>query len=89
MIVAITPVATFPASGSQLILYGFVIQPNVTLTAQYRLLDMSGNALTSPQSVSLTSGQYFNWSGQANDMVYLPSCLCANLGLTYISGISA
>jgi hypothetical protein len=87
MIVAITPVPMFPSSGCQLALYAFTIAPNVTLTAQYRILDCSGNPLTAPQNVTLTSGQYVNWSGQANDEVYLPTCLAANLGLTFISGL--
>lgn len=88
MIVAISPIALFPVSGCQLVLYGFMVTPNVTLTASYRIMDVSGNALTSPGTVNLTSGQYYNWSGQVNDNMYLPQCFAANLGLTYVSGIS-
>lgn len=87
MIVAISPVTVFPVQAYQLALYSFSIIPNVTLTAQYRLLDISGNPLTTAQTINLTSGQYTNWSGQANDNVYIPTCLAANLGLTYISGL--
>lgn len=85
MIASIQPVSVWPSTATQILFELFRVTPNVTLLAQYRLLDSGGAQLT-VNEVSMTADQYSGWSGTVDDDVYIPSCLCANLGLTVVSG---
>jgi hypothetical protein len=85
MIIQINPVTVFPSQANQLLLFGFSVNPGVSLIAQYRLL-CSGNPVTPVGYISLTPGQYTGWNGSTDDMTYLPFCLASNLGLVYTSG---
>lgn len=84
MIVDISGVQVFPVVATQISFFNFVVEPNITMTVQYMLLDVSGNGLKNGY-VSLTLSQYTGWGGAVDDDIYLPACYAANLGLHVIN----
>ena len=79
MTVDINPVPAYPNSGCKLMISNVTVELNNTATFITQLLDISGQRVAISQRVSLTSGQYENWTGADS---YVVGCIVSNLGLS-------
>jgi hypothetical protein len=81
MIIQIQSVATWPIPATQLKVDGGYVTLGVGAAFGATLLSISGTQVSQVQTVTLTSGQYNNWTG---DDIWVAQCVAANLGLTTI-----